>query len=310
MQSPKHPLSEAKIALGRILYFDPRLSRSQELSCNTCHDLEHGGADNRPDAISHGRSLGHKGQLGERNSPSVYNAAQQIAQFWDGRAADVEEQALGPILNPVEMSMTGESNVLEVLRSVPGYEKSFKEAFPEDKEPVTYKNVGIAIGAYERTLVTPSAFDRFLKGDDRALTSEQQQGLDTFIGTGCIACHNGPGVGGGMFQKLGLIKPYETKDVGRFKITGNEADKHVFKVPSLRNVAATAPYFHDGSIKTLPEAVKIMARHQTAAGELPEDKVNAIVTFLGALTGEPPKDKIAKPELPPNGPKTPAPDPG
>jgi cytochrome c peroxidase len=309
MQSAQHPLSEQKIALGRMLYFDPRLSKSQSLSCNSCHDLEHGGADNRPDAISHGRSFGHKNQFGERNSPSVYNAALHVAQFWDGRAADVEEQALGPILNPVEMSMAGEANVLVIMRSIPAYEKSFKDAFPGEAEPVTYRNLGVAIGAFERTLVTPSAFDGFLKGDDQALTSEQLKGLDTFITTGCVACHNGPAIGGGMFQKLGLIKPYETKDEGRFKITGNPADKFMFKVPSLRNVAVTAPYFHDGSIKTLPDVVKVMARHQTAAGELPDDKVNAIVSFLGSLTGEPPKEKIAKPELPPNGPNTPAPEP-
>lgn len=308
MESKNHPLSDAKISLGRMLYFDTRLSKSQELSCNSCHDLDAFGVDSRPEAIARGTSFGHKKAFGERNSPTVYNAALQFAQFWDGRAADVEEQAKGPILNPVEMSMAGEENVLTVIKSVPGYAPLFKEAFPDDKGKITYDNIAAAIGAFERTLVTPSPFDKFLEGDDNALSDAQKKGLSTFIATGCIACHNGVGIGGGSYQKLGLVKPYETKDEGRFKVTGNPADKFVFKVPSLRNVAKTGPYFHDGSIKSLPEAVKLMALHQTAAGELPDDKVESIVAFLGALTGEPPTHKIQKPELPPNGPKTPKPD--
>lgn len=309
MSSDKYPLTEERIALGRMLYFDPRLSKGQVLSCNSCHDLEHFGADNRPEALARGTSFGHKNQFGDRNSPTVYNAALHVAQFWDGRAADVEEQAKGPILNPVEMSMAGETNVLAVLRSVPGYEKLFKGAFSGEAEPITYQNMAVAIGAFERTLVTPAPFDKFLKGDDAALTGEQLAGLDAFISTGCIACHKGAAVGGDSFQKLGLVKPFPTNDPGRAKITKNDADKGVFKVPSLRNVAMTPPYFHDGSVKTLPEAVKLMARHQTAAGDLPDDKLQQIVSFLGALTGALPTEKIQKPELPPNGPKTPGPDP-
>jgi cytochrome c peroxidase len=309
MESKTHPLTPERIALGHALYFDPRLSKGQELSCNSCHDLSAYGVDTRPEALERGTSFGHKRQFGDRNSPTVYNAALHFVQFWDGRAADVEEQAKGPILNPVEMSMGGEANVLSVLKSVPGYEAPFKAAFPGEAEPINYTNMATAIGAYERTLVTPSRFDKFLAGDDAALTSAELAGLDTFIGSGCIACHNGVGVGGGSFQKLGLLKPYPTKDEGRAKITGSEADKFVFKVPSLRNIEKTAPYFHDGSVKTLAEAVKLMALHQTAAGQLPDDKVASIVSFLGTLTGDLPLDKIAKPELPPNGPKTPGPDP-
>lgn len=309
MESKAHPLTPERIALGHQLYFDPRLSKSQELSCNSCHDLSAYGVDPRPEALERGTSFGHKRQFGERNSPTVYNAALHFVQFWDGRAADVEEQAKGPILNPVEMSMSGEANVLSVLKSVPGYVAPFKAAFPGEADPFSYTNMATAIGAYERTLVTPARFDKFLAGDDSALSAAELTGLDTFISTGCIACHNGVGVGGGTFQKLGLIEPYPTKDEGRAKITGSEADKFVFKVPSLRNVEKTAPYFHDGSVKTLPEAVKLMARHQTAAGKLADDKVASIVAFLGALTGELPTDKIQKPELPPNGPKTPGPDP-
>lgn len=206
--------------------------------------------------------------------------------------------------------MADEASVVAVVKSIPGYEPLFKAAFPDEKDPITYDNIAKAIGAYERTLVTPARFDKFLEGDDNALTQEELTGLNTFMESGCIACHLGPGFGGSMFQKLGLVKPYPTEDEGRAKITQNPADKYVFKVPSLRNVEKTAPYFHDGSIKTLPEAVKLMAVHQTPAGDISDEKVTQIVTFLKSLTGElPPQEKITQPELPPNGPKTPAPDP-
>ena len=311
MESPKHKLTPEKISLGHILYFDPRLSRGQEISCNTCHELTAYGVDMRPEAIADGKSFGHRRQLGERNSPTTYNAALHIAQFWDGRASDVEEQAKGPITNPVEMTMPDETAVMQLVRSIPGYEPLFKAAFPDEKAPVTFDNLAKAIGAYERTLVTKDRFDKFIKGDDSALTPEELAGLNIFIETGCIACHMGPGFGGSMYQKMGLVKPYELKDIGREKITGNPADKFVFKVPSLRNIEKTGPYFHDGSIKTLPEAVKIMAEHQTPGGALSDEKVAQIVIFLKSLTGElPPKEKISEPkEFPPNGPKTPAPDP-
>lgn len=310
MESPTRKVTPDKIALGHMLYFDTRLSRGQELSCASCHDLSAYGADSRPEAIEKGRSFGHRKQFGERNSPSTYNAALHVAQFWDGRASDVEEQAKGPILNPVEMTMADESSVVAVLKSIPGYLPLFKAAFPEGADPVSYDNMAQAIGAYERTLVTPGRFDKFLAGDDAALSRTELDGLATFIDTGCIACHTGKAVGGGMYQKLGLLKPYPTSDVGRMAVTGKAEDKFFFKVPSLRNVAKTAPYFHDGSIKTLPEAVRVMAEYQTAAGKLSDEKVTLIVAFLESLTGElPGLETIGKPEVPPNGPKTPAADP-
>ncbi len=303
------PITDARVTLGRTLYHDTRLSKNQDLSCASCHALDGFGVDTRPEALEKGTSFGHKKQFGDRNAPSVFNAALHVAQFWDGRAADIEEQAKGPVLNPVEMAMPDADTVVKVVKTIPGYEPMFKAAYPDAPDPITYDNIAGAIGAFERKLVTLSPFDQWLAGNDTALTSDQVKGLDTFINTGCIACHNGPGIGGGMYQKLGLIKPYQTKDEGRFKITTQEGDKFFFKVPSLRNVAKTPPYFHDGSIKQLEQAVRIMAEYQTAAGTLSDDKVKDIVAFLGALTGNAQPALIVKPELPPNGPNTPGPDP-
>ncbi|MBN9163496.1 MAG: cytochrome-c peroxidase [Myxococcales bacterium 68-20] len=298
MLPPSGALSDDAIALGKQLWFDARLSKNQDISCNTCHGLDTYGVDNKP------LSPGHKGQLGARNSPTVYNAATNSLQFWDGRAKDVEEQALGPILNPVEMAMKDEAAVLAVIRSMPEYVASFKKAFPNDKDPVTFANVGNAIGAFERTLVTPSRFDKYLGGDDNALTEEERAGLAKFLDVGCNTCHTGAGVGGRDFKKLGQAKawPTEIKDNGRFDATKDAADKHFFKVSALRNVEKTAPYFHDGSVKTLEEAVKLMATHQLGK-DLSDADVASIVTFLKSLTGELPK--IDKPELPKSTAKTP-----
>ncbi|MDD2941375.1 MAG: cytochrome-c peroxidase [bacterium] len=272
----------AMVSLGERLYFETALSLDNDLSCNSCHKLDAFGVDNEK------TSPGHKGQRGGRNSPTVYNSALNIAQFWDGRAADVEAQALGPILNPIEMAMPDEAAVLARLVSsdvVGGnYPQLFAKAFPEEKEPLTYKNVGAAIGAFERTLLTPSAFDDYLMGDESALTAEEQKGLQRFVETGCVACHAGVGIGGGMYQKLGLVVPYESADQGRYDVTKTEADRHVFKVPSLRNIVKTSPYFHDGSIATLEEAVKLMGKHQLGK-DLSDAEINEIVVFLGALTG-------------------------
>ncbi len=302
MESPANPVTEEKVALGRMLYYDTRLSKSQEISCNTCHLLEKFGVDNEP------TSEGHKGQRGDRNSPSVYNAAGHFAQFWDGRAANVEEQAKAPVLNPVEMAMPDEASVMKVLKSMPQYVAAFRAAFPDDKDPVTFDNMARAIGAFERKLVTPGRWDKFLKGDATALTRAELAGLQTFLDANCQSCHMGPYIGGTMFQKLGVVKPWpDQKDLGRFQVTKNEADKMMFKVPSLRNVAKTAPYFHDGSVPTLEEAVSKMAEYEIGK-ELAPDEVAAIVTFLDALTGEIPTDYIAKPELPPSTAKTPKPD--
>lgn len=290
MDDPRVHLIEERVTLGRMLFYEPRLSKSGELSCNSCHPLDNWGVDNEP------TSPGHDGQRGTRNSPSVYNAAMQVAQFWDGRAKTVEEQALGPILNPVEMAMPSEAAVVEVLQEIPGYVDAFAEAFPEDPT-ITFEKVGVAIGAFERYLVTPSRFDAYIAGDGGALTSRERQGLDEFIAAGCPSCHSGPGFGGTMFQKLGVAAPYPSNDLGRFEQSKRESDRYVFKVPSLRNVAKTGPYLHDGSVEDLSEVVRIMARHQTGR-EMGNDTVELIVTFLEALTGEPDPERIAKPELP------------
>ena len=300
--NPENPISVAKVELGRALYYDARLSKNHDISCNSCHQLDRFGVDGEP------TSPGHRGQRGDRNSPTVYNAALHLAQFWDGRAADVEEQAKGPILNPVEMAMPSEEAVVAVLASIPGYPPLFAEAFPDAEEPLSYDNLARAIGAFERRLLTPSRFDAFLAGDPGALSDAEQRGLLTFLDTGCTTCHQGVGVGGAMYQKLGLVRPYPTEDPGRAAVTGNEAEKHFFKVPSLRNVTRTAPYFHDGSIGSLSEAVRTMAAVQLGR-DLEDAQVAEIEAFLGALTGEIAEERMARPELPASGPDTPAPDP-
>ena len=304
IEAPANPITDDKVALGKTLYFENRLSKNQDLSCNSCHDLAKYGVDNEK------TSKGHKGQLGDRNSPTTFHAAGHIKQFWDGREATIEDQALKPVQNPVEMALKDEKAIETVLRSIPGYAPIFKKAFPDDKEPVTAANAAKAIGAFERTLVTPSRFDKFLGGEATALTEEEKAGLAKFLDVGCATCHQGKFVGGSQFEKLGKAKPWtgKTDDVGHMKVTKDEAEKLVFKVPSLRNIEKTAPYFHDGSIATLDEAVKLMARHQLGK-ELSDGDVKSIVTFLKSLTGDLPKDRIAKPELPPSGPKTPKPDP-
>lgn len=301
--NPANPATPAKVELGRLLYYDPRFSLSQEISCNTCHPLDRFGADGEP------TSAGHRGQRGARNSPTTYNAALHVAQFWDGRAADVEAQAKGPVTNPVEMAMPSEQYVVRVLRSIPGYAPLFAKAFPGEAEPRTFDHFAQAIGAFERGLLTPGRFDAFEQGQLDALTPAEQKGLARFIDTGCIACHNGPTLGGRQYQKIGVVIPYPTKDAGRYDVTKQETDRAVFKVPSLRNVAMTAPYFHDGKVATLDEAVGLMAHHQLGKELTPEQRAE-IVTFLGALTGDVPKDYVAKPVLPASGPTTPKPNEG
>ena len=302
VSAESNPVTPEKVSLGRTLYFETRLSKNHDVSCNTCHDLTKYGVDGLP------TSTGHKAQKGGRNAPTVYNAALHVAQFWDGRAADVEAQAKGPVLNPIEMAMPGEAQVVAVLKSIPGYAPMFQAAFPGEADPITYDNMAKAIGAFERTLVTPSPLDAFIGGDVAALNADQLQGLQTFLDVGCTTCHLGQGVGGGMYQKLGVKKAFETTDVGRFEITKNEADKMVFKVPSLRNIEHTGPYFHDGSVATLDQAITLMGEHQLGVTLTPE-QVTQIKSFLGALTGPLPTDAIAAPTLPESGPKTPKPDP-
>lgn len=299
--NPANPTSDAKVALGQMLYHDKRLSKNQAISCNSCHDLTKGGADEHP------FSTGHKGQLGGRNSPTVLNAAGHFAQFWDGRAKDVEEQAKGPILNPVEMAMANSETVMATVRSMPEYVAAFQAAFPGEADALTYDNLGRAIGAFERKLVARSRWDKFLEGDDAALSESEKAGVHEFIVAGCIACHTGVLVGGGMYQKAGLVKPWPNqKDLGRFVVTKNEADKLFFKVPSLRNIAKTAPYFHDGSAATLELAIKQMAEHQLGK-QLTDPQIAAIARWLTSLNGEVAPVLLAVPKLPASTETTPKP---
>ncbi len=296
------PRPEAMIDLGRMLYYETRLSKNHDISCNSCHDLARYGVDNEP------TSPGHKGVRGGRNSPSTLNAALHATQFWDGRSPDVEDQAKGPILNPVEMAMADGDAVVAVLKSIPGYAEAFRAAWPGEADPITYDHVGEAIGAFERGLVSPSGFDSFLGGDLDALSSQEIAGLKTFVEVGCAACHNGPAVGGQGFFKLGQVRPFETADPGREAVTGQASDRGFFKPPGLRNVAKTGPYLHDGSFTDLPHVVHMMGMHQLGR-KLSDQEITDIVAFLESLTGEVDADYVKKPALPESGPDTPAPDP-
>jgi cytochrome c peroxidase len=286
------PTSAGAIELGRMLYFEKRLSKNGSQSCNSCHPLDQYGADGQA------TSQGHDGTRGTRNSPTVYHAAGYVAQFWDGRAINVEEQAKGPILNPVEMGMRDAAQVENTLKSISGYEAVFHKAFPKDKEPITYDNVGKAIGAFERGLMTPARWDSYLNGDKSALTSAELEGLRVFTNVGCMVCHTGEFVGGSMFEKVGAVEPWPNqKDPGRFSVTKDERDRMVFKVPTLRNIGKTGPYFHDGSAKTLADAVQMMGRHQLGL-ELSDTEITSIAAWLNSLTGVLPAEYIKAPVLP------------
>jgi cytochrome c peroxidase len=290
--SEANPATPAKVELGWRLYYETQLSADRSQSCNSCHLLDAFGAE--PEAVS----TGVTGQQGARNAPTVYNAAGHIAQFWDGRAADVEEQAKGPILNPIEMGMSSPDQVMARLAALPGYREAFAAAFPDEANPFTYDNVGKAIGAFERQLLTPARWDRYLEGDASALTDDERRGLKEFLDTGCQGCHNGPYLGGRMFQRVGVVQPWpDATDVGRMAVTTQPADSLVFKVPSLRNVARTPPYFNNGAVPTLDAGVQLMARHQLGR-ELTDAQIAAIITFLGALTGDIPV-QYAVPPAPP-----------
>ncbi len=298
---PAEGLDTQKVELGKTLWFDPRLSKSGAISCNSCHNLARGGTDNMPSSIGHGW------EIGPINSPTVLNADLNIAQFWDGRAEDLEAQAGGPIENPLEMASNHELAV-KTLNSIPEYRNLFKAAFGTDAINIT--QVTDAIAEFEKSLRTPdSPFDNWLKGDDKALTDDQLEGYALFKSKGCIACHSGPLAGGQMFQKMGLMKPYMTSNeaIGRAAVTGNDSDKFVFKVPTLRNIDRTYPYFHDGSVWDLKEAVKIMADIQLNS-KMTETEADKVVEFLKSLSGEMPQ--ITVPNLPPSGPDTPKPDVG
>jgi cytochrome c peroxidase len=237
----------------------------------------------------------------------VLNAGLEVAQFWDGRAPTLEEQAKGPLLNPLEMAMPDIEMVLSRMRTIPQYVALFGKAFPGDKEPINYDNIAKAISAYERTLLTPSRFDEFLKGNAGALTPREQQGLRLVIKTGCVSCHNGVGAGGGGYATFGIMARYEySDDRGRYNVTKKDEDKYVFKIPMWRNVTRTAPYFHDGSVWDLKEAVSIMGRLQLGQS-LTSDETELIVEFLHSLEGQVPEEAIKLPQLPPSAPATPRP---
>ena len=289
MPSEKNPITPAKVDLGRRLFNETLLSGNHSISCNSCHGLTTFGVDNQR------FSKGDKGQLGGRNAPSVYNAAAHIAQFWDGRAPTVEEQAKGPVLNPAEMAMPNPKEVIKHLRADPTYLVMFQAAFPSEKDPVTYDNVGMAIGAFERGLVTPARWDKYLEGDESALTNEEKIGLNAFIKTGCVACHNGALMGGNAYQKVGVVQPWpDQADQGRVNVTKNPADEMVFKVASLRNIEKTGPYFHDGAVNDLSDAVHQMGKYQLGR-ELTPEELKAIVAYLKALTGTIPAEYVAPP---------------
>ena len=268
------------VGLGEKLYFDTRLSENDEISCNSCHivDGKNGGVDNLP------TSPGTRGQNGDRNSPTVLNAGLQFAQFWDGRAPDLKEQAKGPILNPGEMAMPSEEAVLGKLQNISEYKDLFMVAFPGSNQPVTYNNLAEAIAAFERTLITHDRFDDFLKGNLRVLSGTELNGLKIFIQKGCTTCHNGALLGGNQYQKMGLIRPYDNSlDTGRYKETGVDSDRYLFKVPILRNISLTGPYFHDGAEPDLQQAVIRMAKMQLGVDILNMEAM-PVVSFLKTLT--------------------------
>jgi len=299
LPAPKS-VNPAAVELGKKLFFDPRLSKSGFISCNSCHNLSMGGSDNLK------TSIGHNWQQGPINSPTVLNSNLNLAQFWDGRAKDLKEQAGGPIANPGEMAFTHEL-AIETLKSIPGYVAEFKQVFKTDQ--LTIDEVTRAIAAFEETLVTPnSRFDQWLDGDKTALTKDELAGYQLFKDSGCVACHNGPNLGGNSFQKMGLVQPYKTASTaaGRVDVTGKDADRLNFKVPTLRNIELTYPYFHDGAAETMTEAVDLMGRLQLGR-EFNKDENAKIVAFLKTLTGQQPQ--IALPIMPPSTDKTPKPRP-
>lgn len=298
-----NPPSPEKIELGAMLYFDPRLSKSSLISCNTCHNLGLGGADYQE------TSTGHGWQKGPRNAPTVLNSVFNLAQFWDGRAKDLAEQAKGPVQANVEMNNTPE-NVIKVLNSMAEYQDLFRKAFPGEKSPVSFDNMAKAIEVFEATLLTPnSPFDLFLRGNDGALGRPARDGLKIFIDKGCADCHGGINMGGEDYYHFGVVEVPENRimanDKGRFEVTRTKDDEYVFKSPSLRNIALTTPYFHSGKVWSLREAVAVMGSSQLGA-TLSDPEISQIVEFLESTTGEQPK--VIHPILPAPTAATPRPD--
>jgi cytochrome c peroxidase len=293
------PVTPERVKLGRMLFFDPRISVNGTGSCMRCHQPALYGADGLPKS----RAIGDK--EAPRNAPTVLNSALQIKAHWDGVFENVEEQARTALIGP-GFGNPDHATAMGRIKGIPGYGELFRKAFPDQADAVTAENWGKAIGAYERTLVTPSRFDEFLRGKVEDLSATERKGLRTFIDQGCIECHNGAGVGGNAFKKFGVMEDYwklthsQPIDKGRFNVTKDSDDEYVFKVPTLRNVAMTPPYFHDGSVKTLPEAVRIMGTVQLGA-DLSDEETSAIVAFLGSLTGALPENFANAPVLPSSG---------
>lgn len=299
---PNNPATTDKIELGKALFFDPRLSRSGLISCNTCHNVGMGGDDFQE------TSTGHGWQKGPRNSPTVLNAVFNIAQFWDGRAEDLKEQAKGPVQASVEMNNTPEG-VLRTLNSIPRYQEMFALAFPGQEDPVTFDNMAAAIEVFEATLTTPdSRFDRLLRGEEKALTDQELKGLEVFMEKGCAECHNGINMGGHDYYAFGVMEQPASdiisEDKGRFAVTNLQEDEYVFKSPTLRNIALTPPYFHSGKVWPLSEAVRIMSSAQLGI-QLDDQEVESITAFLHTTTGIQPN--IVYPILPASTDSTPRP---
>ncbi len=298
-----NPVTAEKVSLGKQLFFDPRLSASGVISCNTCHNLGMGGDDNLT------TSIGHGWQKGPRNSPTVFNAVLNAAQFWDGRAEDLKDQAKGPVQAGIEMNSTPDL-VVKVLSSIPEYREAFAKAFPEQPQAVNFDNMAKAIEAFEATLLTPnSRFDRWLKGDETAMNDQEKQGLKVFLDEGCAKCHYGVNLGGQDYYPFGLVERpgaeiLPPEDKGRFNVTKTASDEYVFRAPPLRNVELTAPYFHSGRVWSLKQAVAVMGAFQLGAA-LTDEAEEAMVAFLHTLTGEQPK--VEYPILPPSTWDTPRP---
>ena len=296
--SEKNPVASEKVELGKILLYETRISVDGTVSCVRCHPIGLYAADGLK------KSIGNNCKMNPRNAPTLFNAAGQISAHWIGNRTDVEDQAKQSVIGPPSFGMPSYEAVEKKLKEIKGYVDLFKKAFPGDNEPVTVGNFAKAVGAFERTLVTPSRFDTFLKGDQSVLSDPQKRGLKTFIEAGCIMCHSSAYVGGQRYQKFGVLEPYwqytKSKDIdeGRYLVTKNETDKYVFKVPMLRNVEMTSPYFHDGSVDKLKDSVWIMGKIQLGR-DLTQPQVDDILSFLKSLTGKIPEDALEVPILPP-----------
>jgi cytochrome c peroxidase len=297
MASEKNTVTHEKVSLGKMIFYETRISVDGTVSCSRCHPFSLYAADGLR------KSIGNRCMVNPRNAPTILNAAAQISEHWIGNRTNVEDQARQSVVGPLSFGMSSPEEVEKKLKEIKGYDLLFKEAFPEDKDPVTVDNLAKAVGAFERTLVTPSRFDAFLAGNKDAIAEQEKKGLRAFMEVGCATCHSGAYVGGQMYQKLGLIEPYwkytksELIDVGRYAVTKSESDRYVFKVPVLRNVAKTPPYFHDGSVDDLETAEWIMGKAQLGK-DLSKEELGDIKAFLESLTGRIPEHALKLPLLP------------